>query len=331
MSKPTVLLVSPTFHGYWSAIAAALDVCGYDVTVHRYDQTSTAGERIGNKLLHELPPTLTGSISRAQSRRAVDALASTLPDRVLIVKGDSLDGHWWDALQHSRIPATVWFYDELDNMNYSLDALRNLTGVASYSNADVVELSNQGIPALHVPLGFDSLSPFSPHREHILSFIGARYPTREAMLREVVSHGVPLRAFGRSWSRHPWDILRTRAFRGASIPSARDLARASYYGVMAGSVATLNLHGKQAGFNMRTFEAPGVGALQFIDRSDVESYYDIGTEVIVTHSAEEIAENFKRAETDTAWAEKIRQAGQRRTLAEHTLVHRIRLLETLWD
>ena len=55
MRAPTILLVSPAFHGYWKAIEASLSVAGYEVRTHIYDAPGTVADRIRNKLAHELP------------------------------------------------------------------------------------------------------------------------------------------------------------------------------------------------------------------------------------------------------------------------------------
>ena len=59
---------------------------------------------------------------------------------------------------------------------------------------------------------------------------------------------------------------------------------------MAGARASLNLHGDQDGFTMRTFEACGVGGLQIVDRADVDSLYDPGSELLVFNSTQELVE-----------------------------------------
>ena len=161
-------------------------------------------------------------------------------------------------------------------------------------------------------------------------FVGARYPGREALLTDLATSGVPVRAYGRDWSGHPVDRLRTWRLRQPPVPHGRDLPRADAYAVMAGARATLNVHGDQDGFTMRTFEACGVGALQLVDRADVSRHYEPGVELAVFGSPEEAAELARRAATDRPWADGLRAAGRARTLAEHTFVHRARDLEALW-
>ena len=114
------------------------------------------------------------------------------------------------------------------------------------------------------------------------------------------------------------------------MPAGRDIDRSEAYGIMASSPATLNIHNNQDGFTMRTFEAPGVGALQVIDRPDVDRYYIPGEEVLVYESIDELIEICTRIFRDPKWARKIREAGQKRTLAEHTFDQRVKILEQLW-
>ena len=115
------------------------------------------------------------------------------------------------------------------------------------------------------------------------------------------------------------------------MPAGRDLARADAYRRMDEATATLNLHGDQDGFTMRTFEACGVGAVQLIDRTDVVDLYAPGAELATFASAAELLDLCRRALREPQWAGGLRVAGRRRTLAEHTFDHRVRILESLWD
>ena len=140
-----------------------------------------------------------------------------------------------------------------------------------------------------------------------------------------------VKAYGRAWSKHWWDRARTWSWHRPAIPSGRDLDRSHAYGVMAGARASLNLHGDQDGFTMRTFEACGVGGLQIVDRADVDSLYDPGSELLVFNSTQELVELAERAGTEPQWAQAIAQAGRKRTLAEHTFAHRVQALEARWQ
>ena len=162
-------------------------------------------------------------------------------------------------------------------------------------------------------------------------FVGARYASRERILTMLDQAQVPVRAFGRDWSTHPVDRLRTWDWRRPDVPRGRDLTRDDAYREMAAGLATLNIHGDQDGLTMRTFEASGVGGLQLVDRSDLGGLYEPGTELLTWETDDELVELCRRAAHDVDWADRIRQAGRRRTLAEHTFDHRVAVLAGAWD
>ena len=142
--------------------------------------------------------------------------------------------------------------------------------------------------------------------------------------------GVPVRVYGRDWSEHPVDRLRTWTWRRPDLPAERDIDRATAYAVMRASAATLNMHANQDGFTMRTFEACGSGATQLIDRSDLDGLYDDGVELASWSSYEELLDLCERARVDRVWSDGLRERGRKRTLAEHTFDHRVQVLEQLW-
>ena len=331
MSTPKLLLVSPAFHGYWKAIQTSLEVHGYAVRTHIYDAPGTLSERIINKLAHELPERYRPeSLAQQATTKAIAAFNEYRPDIVLVIKGDMLGAAWWETLRASGVRYATWLYDELRRMHYSEEDLHKLGALASYSPLDAEHLRSIGFDVVDMPNAYDSHCPVVPTREDSISFVGARYPNREEILKYLVDAGLPVRAYGRAWSRHPWDIARTKMFADSGVPAERDIDRSVAYGVMASSPATLNIHSNQDGFTMRTFEAPGVGALQIIDRPDVDRYYEPGKEVLVYESLDELVEISQRIFHDPKWAAEIRRAGHERTMAEHTFDQRVKILEQLW-
>ena len=277
----TLLLVSPAFHGYDGAVAAAFEAAGHDVTTHRYDALPSLGARVRHHARYELPARvgldrLGPSPVAERTEAAVAAVRECSPDVVVVVKGDQLGEDFWQALDDRRLPRVLWLYDELRRTDWDPTTLRDVGPVASYSAQDVVRLRNDGVAATYLPLAYDHRclpSPPPPSRDEVV-FVGARYPRREDTLLALAQAGVPVRAFGRDWSGHPVDRLRTWSVRRPAVPHGRDLPRAGAYRRMAESAATLNLHGDQDGFTMRTFEACGVGALQLVDRADVAGLLD---------------------------------------------------------
>ena len=336
MSGLRILLVVPAFHGYGGSIAGALARAGHDVVLHAYDANPTLRTKVRTKLLHELPGKL-GSRSGDARRRseltaaARRAVSGSRPDVVLTVKGDALGPDYWRAVDDSGARQLLWLYDELSRMDFADEVLASRPSIVSYSPHDVALLTARGLRAAHVLDAYDHTIPFSPVPSDEVVFVGARYPDRERLVTALHTAGVPVRAIGRDWSDHPVDRLRTWRLRSPDVPSGRDVPRGTAYGITAGAVAALNSHTDQDGFTMRTYEIPGSGGLQLIDRPDVESVYEPGTEVLVFTSDDELVELCRRARSDRPWALGVAASGRRRTLAEHTFDHRVPRLESAWD
>ncbi len=331
---PRLLLVSPAFHGYWRAIQGSFERRGYAVQTYRYDRFAGLRAKARVKARYQLADRVrldgTSTMRRDLTAAAVLAVVQADPDIVLVVKGDAFDAPFWDLLDARRQRRALWLYDELRRTQHTHRSLSAAGPIASYSVHDVATLQAEGHIAVHVPLAYDAQVEVRPRPSHEVVFVGARYPARESLVHALQGAGVPVRAYGRDWSGHLVDRFRTWRVGSPRVPSGRDLTRRDAYAVMAGAVAALNVHGDQDGFTMRTFEAAGVGAVEIMDRPDVCTLYDPGTEVAVFTSPQEAIELAVRAARDRAWAEGIRASGRRRTMAEHTFDHRAAALEALW-
>ena len=330
-----MLLVSPGFHGYHAAIAAALAARGHQITTHVYDDHGGLAGRGWHQLRHQLPHRVgAGSLrrlAREETARSTAAVQTHRPEAVIVVKGDTLGVQFWSSLR--GLPRVTWLYDEARRTRWSVERLAEVGPVATYSLLDAADLEMSGLDVRHVPLAFDHRLVPTPttDRRRLITFVGARYPTREQVLTALHDEGLPVRAYGRDWSGHLVDRLRTWRVGAPAVPAGRDVSRAEAYDLMTASTATLNLHGDQDGFTMRTFEAAGVGAVELIDRTDVEALYEPGVEVLTWTTSEELADLGRRTLTDTRWTDAIRSAARARTLAEHTFDHRVAVLEDAWD
>ena len=333
-SRRRLLILTPKFHGYWRSVERAFSELGYDVITQCYDEV-TPREKLFNKLRYELPAQFTKSGQHLSddtvTERALRGLSEARPDLLLVVRGDALTEKFWQHVATLRIPTGVWLYDELRRMRHDPTLLAGVARIASYSAGDVRSLGERGISALHVPLAFDPAIPV-PHRPRVgeITFVGARYPKRERHLRQLVASGVPVRAYGRDWSDHPIDRVRTWRLASVGVPSGRDLPLEESYAIMEAGLATLNIHGDQDGFAMRTFEACGVGAVQLIDRADVAEFYAPGEEILVFETEDELVDLCRRVMKDRSYMTQLREAARSRTLAQHTFLIRARQLERLW-
>jgi spore maturation protein CgeB len=327
--------VAPAFHGYGESIAGALRRAGHDVRLCAYDLSATIAAKVRTKVMHELPSRL-GSEAGNERRRAdmtagaVAAVRSARPDVIITVKGDAFAPDYWHAVDASGARQLLWLYDELARMRFDEDVLNSRPSIVSYSPHDVAGLSRRGLRAAHVLDAFDHTIAFTPDRSDEVVFVGARYPERTRILEGLHQRGVRVRAYGRDWSHHPFDRLRTWEVRRPDVPSGRDVTRGEAYGITSGAVGAINSHTDQDGFTMRTYELPGTGSLQLIDRPDIDQLYEPGREVLVFRDLEELTEHCRRAQRDRHWARSIAEAGRTRTLAHHTFDHRVPDLEAAW-
>lgn len=327
-----LLIVSPAFHGYYEAFRRAFDAAGFETSVVLVDHFATVAKKAWNKVAFELPERVGLNSGPARSAYVsapvIKAFREVKPDAVIVIKGDALSDAWWAELEASGVPYVVWIYDEVRRMRFSDERLQSFPKVATYSAEDHAALSERGITSMHIANGFDSFLEYREigHRDEV-TFVGAAYDNRIEVLSAVHEAGERVRAYGRDWS-HDWrDRARTWNRPRPDIPASRDVSRSDAYGIMKGSLANINIHFNQDGFAMRTFEVPGVGGVQLIDRPDVDQHFDVGTEVLVYESPEELVELSAKVRRDTAWANRIREAGQKRTLAQHTMVHRAEVMK----
>lgn len=333
-----LLVVTPVFHGYGAAISHAFERLGYDVSIHHYDQVRGNALKVWNKVRHELPSKLTGrdewQSQRAVEQRCVAAIRESRPDLVLVVRGDDLGPDFWTDASANGRRATVWLYDELRRTpRFDIEFVAQHAAIATYSRLDATALAGRGISAAYVPTGYDDLRPIGgcTGTKGLVNFVGAPLPGRVHALKALIDAGVPVRAWGRGWSDHPVDRARTWRVRKRGIPNDRDVPADVALAIMRDSSATLNVHGDQDGFTMRTFEACGAGGVQLIDRADVSEFYDPGSEVLVFQNDDELVDLGHRVVKHPDEFDDLRERAKRRTLAEHTFVHRARALEGLWS
>ena len=331
-----LLLISPAFHGYWRSIGDALARRGYEVHTARYDAYDTVGDKLRLKATVELPDRLhlPGDRRTAERARLTDRVIARMrevrPHRVVVIKGDGLDQRFWDALGDT--PRILWLYDDLHRHDYTDEFLRQVGPVVDYARSETDMLRARGVDAHFVPNAFDPhRSEPTNRRTDEIVFIGSGYANRKELLTHLAEHDLPVHAWGRDFSRHPFDRARTFSWSRPPIAASREVPLERAYQIHAEGAAAVAIHGLQNGHAMRTFEIPGMGGVQLVDRDDVDQFYEVGTEVAVWHDREELLDLARRALQDRAWGERMREAGRRRTLAEHTFDHRLEEVDSLWQ
>ncbi|QRZ61205.1 glycosyltransferase [Rothia sp. ZJ932] len=335
MKKEKLLIISPSFHGYCYSIADGFNQVGYDTTVYRYDAFDRFQEKFRNKVFYELPGKLGFDGKKIAEKdatsKAIETFHSVNPDKLIVIKADTLGDSFWEAVNESKIPYMLWLYDDFSRHRYTHEFLSHVPTVLSYARTEAEVFSTRNINSHFVPNAYNpKLTDFPVERTNEIVFVGSRYENREELVLALAEAGIPVRAYGRQWSHHPFDRLRTWEIKRPNIPAERDIPLSEAYKVQAGAAGALNIHGLQAGLAMRTFEVPGMQGIQLIDRLDVAEFYEPGEEVLIYQSLDELIELSQRLVRDPQWSEKIREAGYKRSVAEHTFFHRAQGVDQLW-
>jgi spore maturation protein CgeB len=188
-------------------------------------------------------------------------------------------------------------------------------------------LRRHGLACEYVPLAFDRrvLERLGETpRQHGAVFVGSFSPRHSGgtSLLEEVARRVPLEVWGYPYESLPVGSPLRDRYRGEAFGL-------EMYRVLAASRIVLNRHIDVAGRfanNLRLYEATGVGACLLTDaRDNLGDLFEPGREVLVYRTAEECAELVAHYLANEPERQRIAEAGQRRTLGEHT--YRARMQE----
>ncbi len=161
-----------------------------------------------------------------------------------------------------------------------------------------------------------------------VSFVGslsAHHPGRHAWL-ERLCRETPIQIWGQGVDTLPADSPIRRVYRGPAWGL-------EMYRVLARSRVSVNYHIELAGpyaNNMRLYETTGVGALLLTDwKENLHELFEPGAEVVAYRTVDDCVAAIQRLLNDEAERFRTAQAGQTRTLREHTYASRMAELVTL--
>ena len=171
-----LLIISPAFHGYCHSIADGFRGLGYEVTVHRYDAFDTVKDKVRNKALYELPSKLgfdgQKAAEKAATSKALEVIEQVKPDKLIVIKADTLGDNFWQAVADRKVPYLLWLYDDLKRHRYTIEFLRSLPAVVSYARSEAESFAAEGINAHFVANGYaPKLVAFPIIRVPVIVFI----------------------------------------------------------------------------------------------------------------------------------------------------------------
>lgn len=190
-------------------------------------------------------------------------------------------------------------------------------------------LRHHGICAYYQPLAFEPrvlshlVNPTYTARDIQVSFVGgiSSFHQTGGMLLERLAEQTPISIWGYGIQNVPPESATARRHLGEAWGL-------EMFSLLNRSKITINRHSEAAGSNannMRLFEATGCGALLITDYKDnLNELFEIGREVVAYRSPEECVALARYYLEHPAEAEAIAQAGQARTLRDHSYTARMR-------
>jgi spore maturation protein CgeB len=263
---------------------------------------------------------------RVLSRRLERRCADLAPDVVLVIKGGPIGPEVLRRMKRGGRTAVVNFFP--DNPLWMIPfghieaydvfftkeryAMRQLEMVGL---RNLHYLPMYCVPALHHPV---SLEPEEATAlRGVVALVGARYPYRERLVRELLD--LPVRVWGPGWRSA--DPALAHVVADGFLDGRAKLA------VYTGATLSLNPHHPMndiVGVNTRAFELAAAGACQVVDHKDeLPPLFKPGEEVVTYRDLSDLRRTiaYHLAHPDEARA--IGDNARRRALAEHTLRHRI--------
>jgi spore maturation protein CgeB len=342
-------LVSAYWNGaatYYRGIVRAMHERGHEITFYEPD----AFERQKHRDMAD-PPWAKVVVYSAASEAEVLRTVEQARGADLVVKASGVGVH--DALlekavlalQGPRTLVAFWDVDApatLDRVHGdAADAFRPLIPrydiVLTYGGGEPVRQAYLGLGARDCVPIYNALDPSTHHPvppeprfECDLAFLGNRLPDREARVEEFFLRAaaqLPERRMligGSGWGDK------------AMPPNVKDLGHvytADHNAFNCTPRAVLNISRESMaryGFSpaTRVFEAAGAAACLITDAWEgVEVFFEPGSELLVAHSGDEVAEQVRSLEASRA--REIGQAAYRRVLSEHTYAHRATQLDAV--
>ena len=170
----------------------------------------------------------------------------------------------------------------------------------------------EGAIPVYMPEGFDASTfhPMDVPKDIDVSFIGARYGFRPAVVDFLREHGIEPTLFGAGWGTPP---LPAGGQVGIFNRSAINLGM----GGVGYSEELTNVKG-------RDFEVPGTGGGMYLTsfNPDLALHFEVGREIVCYRTRDEMLELIRYYLKRRDEAAAIAAAGHRRSMAEHRWLHR---------
>ncbi|MEJ5300853.1 MAG: glycosyltransferase [Thermodesulforhabdaceae bacterium] len=327
-----ILAVKPIYGGSYPVMGyaiRALQQLGHDVTVvdfspllSLFQYIKTTSDSAAARLLKE-----------TASRTLFEAIDNVHPDILFGIAQAPIFSSVLRLCKQRGILRVFWFVEDFERFAYwqKIASLYDFFFVIQKEPL-INMLKKLGTRPFYLPLAAD----VSIHRPLLLSederreygstvsFVGAGYPNRITIFERLDFKDFKI--WGSDWNLTPGSPLIKVIQKNGTRVSVEE-----YVKIFNASVVNLNLHsstnpqeiGKGDFVNPRTFEIAACRAFQVVDSRSLLGELYAEDELAVCRTVEEMKHLVDSAIKDEAWRLEIASKGYRRTLKEHTYLHRM--------
>lgn len=340
-----VLLIGPEWDtGLWTDYCGAgLKAGGHEVAALLYgrDLARPVGlwGRVRRRLAgpHRFHIGRVFEAMRRDNLRVLDAAVRHRPDLTVVLKGEVLLPETVERLRDltsgpvvqwcgddpswfPHIMAAAHLYDRffLAEPSYAADLARHGVGAEFMTHAADPDTWGPAPDEPQVPPEWDVV--FVGDARHNMGHLPSTR-LRVDLVEAAARSGLRVAVWGRGWEKLDADSPARQRHQGLTLLPAAAVARTYRRAKIA-----LNAHHAQMreGVNMRTFEIPAAGAFQLCDaKARLGELLDIGREVAVYQSVDDLVDLLHRYAADDAARARITGAGRRRVLRDHTYTVRM--------
>lgn len=279
--------------------------------------------RLPRRIAREVTSFENLSIKRVINNSEIIRVAkSWRPDLFLTFKGEIILPETILALRKLGVKTVNWYPDHLPDTPQNSKMITAYDCFIYWDGWRTKEYHKSGLNnVLYLPFCTIPEKTLAPkHKKWQINYVASWQAHREKKIVSVADLGLKV------WGSKTWKVsILSRNYQGGPV-SVTEMIK-----IIRLSKITLNVHVVEhvysEGTNVRTFEATGAGGFLLTNkRKSLYELFNVGREIEVFDSDEELVEKTKFYLKNDKAREKIAKAGWQRTKKEHTYMNRFNLL-----
>lgn len=244
------------------------------------------------------------------------------PDMFLTFKGEIILPETILKLKSLGIKTVNWYPDYLPDSEKNYDFLKVYDCFIYWDGPLTKKYNKEGFKnVLYLPfaaVAYDNPAP--KNKKYQINFVGRWQPNKEPRIFPVSNLGLKV------WGDNKWAESKLASCYQGGPTTAEEMMK-----IIRLSKITLNIHVVDQvyseGTNVRTFETTAAGGFLLVNkRKCLYQLFDVGREIEVFDSDEELVEKAKFYLKNDSAREKVALAGWRRASKDHTYLKRFQVL-----